>query len=377
MIGLVRLVVTLFVFGFVFTPNVLWAKGGFSYEATFETDSNVYNVKDKRKDDIDNPSAAEKISGRYDDMESSDDRVMTQTFTFSSSGKGSDGGKVYFNGGLKYDFYFSNTEYSYATMFMDLSKKTSSGNTFGLDLKYSPDRFKKNYIAGAPSAGDPDNVQSDERVYEQGVVSDLKALLYFKTEMSKEVDMLFGLGYLTKAYDEPFSGRDRDGFFVPVEVGYKVNKDFSLGFNYEFESVTNDVHKEFVLIEEDVYGVDINGDGGFGGAGQLSIAEVDVDRSYESHTFGLSGSVKIQKNMRLKVGYEIMDKSYSSDEEYNEGHKDRNDERKTTYVKLTYNDFGVGIKRVSQDADKGSDLTGADSTSYDKELFWVSYGWKF
>ncbi|MCK5237361.1 MAG: hypothetical protein KAR06_10275, partial [Deltaproteobacteria bacterium] len=333
--------------------------------------TNVFLLKSSKKNDVDSPTTAEEISGRYNDMGSSSDIVIKAQLKLSASGPSPFGKKAKLGVNIEPRYYLQNTAASYVKLNFNAQQDTGNKGLLKLNLEFVPSRFKKNYLTDTLTTA---NVADDERVYDAGVTTDTEVSLVYARKLSKDLDFEAGFGLTDRNYDSPFTGRDRSGWFIPIKLTYDLKKNMALGLNYTYSNIDNDVHSEVIILDETLYGIDINGNTSIDPDSRV-IA--NIDRSFTSNEIGVFTKIKMANNAKLKLAYDLRFRSYSSAELYDESHNNRDDTRHKLSALLSLGSVNFGIERTTQNSNKGTDATGSEETSYARTILSINYGYRF
>ncbi|MFQ5354202.1 MAG: hypothetical protein ACE5DR_04580 [Thermodesulfobacteriota bacterium] len=332
------------------------AAGGWKWKADagigFAYDTNVYKFSTTQSNRFDANSTADQTSGRYNDMDSEGDFIFTPQVKATLKTQGPGGRTFSVKPSVAYNVYSQNMEKNAFEFGLDLEQEVGAHSDVGLELEYSPNNFKKNYLSGAVdtdltfSVGLPTSIiQDNEEIFSPAHYDKAKATLSYgrrlwkkpgKASANLELDAVSGrvlAGYESKSYDAPFSVRDESRLFAGLEVELDLYKSTSFTFDYLFKSISTDVGTEVLIRDEADFAFDFNGDGD---TLDTNVGTTqNVDRSRNQHSLGAKASTKIGDGWKGYAKYEVRFTSYKSDETFDVTRVDRSDTRQKV---------GVGLK---------------------------------
>ena len=311
-------------------------------EASYVT--NVFNLSSDQQDQLEANSPADQTSGRYKDMDSVSDLIVTPRLRLSSKQPGLGGKELQIKPGIAYNLYMQNAKKSHVELGVGLRQDVGDTGTLGLDVSYSPDVFKKNYLSDATDL--TGSVTDAERVYKPAKYDDLSVDLSYRRKLWKaakvkagpsSVESVYGeflVGLQMREFNSDFVNRDEDS----VRAGFGATAEFSnnmdLAANYTFEAVEAPAGTEVLILDEPDFGVDFNND-----ADSLdnNIRTVQgVDRSRNEHTITLKARAKLSKDWTGQARYDYRLQDYKSTERFDSAYNNREDKRHR---------LGLGLQR--------------------------------
>lgn len=368
-----------------------FAKSGFKVktqvDSEFVYDSNVYKLSANQANKLEKNNAASQVSGRFTDMESVDDIIVTPRLKLDLKIPGLGGRDFKITPSVLYQLYMLNTVKNHFEMGLDLEQELSSNGSIGVEIDYALNVFQKNQLADAvdltPSS--PIEITPDERIYKPASYDDMVIDLTYRRRLWKDakggagplgINKMYGevlVGYQSREYDDPFTNRNLDSIRVGGGLDLDLENDVKLAFSYLYEHIDTPVDTEVLLRDEPHFGVDLNGNGV---ATDLQVRTVQtVDRSRTEHTLGVKVGGKLNEDWSGKAGYEFRIQDYKSTEPFDITRLDREDFRHTVSVgakrkfgsKWTLELEGeVAHEGAKRDALANVDPT--ESKSYDKWL---------
>lgn len=298
-------------------------------------DNNVYRLSDEQMHDLENQTAAERISGRFDDMESVEDVIVSPSLRVTASGRGFGQEEFRIRPHVRYEYYVENSRKQHPEFGLDLEHGVGRGRSIGLDLGYVHNFFTKNYLADATDL--TGFVSADERVYEAGVYDAFIADVFYRQRMWKadkkehgflgieEVTGRLLLGYRKVDFEEPFHNRDLNGYRAGLAFDVRFADVFELDVHYALQYVGAPNEREVVLRDEPDFGADFNDDGD---AADNNIRTVQrVDRSRVENAAGVRATLNIAKDWTYWAGCDVRFQNYLSDEPFDLAYNRREDLR--------------------------------------------------
>jgi opacity protein-like surface antigen len=318
-------------------------QGGWKWKAEAEAgltyDSNIYNLSSAQKQRLEDNTAADQTSGRFDDMESADDFLLTPGFNVTVKTKGPGGGDFELRPGVEYLLYAQNTEKNHLDLSLDLTQELGAKgkSAVSVEIDFSPNVFKKNYLADAVDLSGDGSITRDERVYEKSTYDDLKVDLTYGRRLMKsskgkkgpsgiaKVDGEVLIGFQNKEYDGPFELRSEDTIRLGAGVDMEFENKVELDVSYLLELIETPVETEVLLRDEDDFGVDFNGDTDTVDQNVRTVQ--NVDRSRNEHTFAVKASKRLNKDWVGSARYDLRIQNYKSEERFDVTRLDRQDIR--------------------------------------------------
>ncbi|MFQ5464313.1 MAG: hypothetical protein ACE5EI_00135 [Thermodesulfobacteriota bacterium] len=325
------------------------AKGGsaFKWKTTFQSeflyDSNIYKLSDTQISRLDANKAADRTSGRFNDMKSADDFILTPRLKVTLSTPGLGGKELKISPNVLYNLYLQSQKKSHLVSGLDLRQTVGAHDTLGLDFKYAPNVFKKNYLTGTTNPSGP--VLDSERIYGAATYDRIDVEASYRHRLWKKpggkagstgIEKVYGtatVGLQSKEYDAPFRNRNEDSILGGAGLDLEFGKGAVLAFSYLFKSINTPTDPEILIRNETDFGVDLNADGD---ALDLDVATVQrVNRSRLEHKLGVKFKGDINDQWEGFFKYDIRLQDYQSTETFDVTRIDRQDFRHR---------FGLGFK---------------------------------
>ncbi len=367
-----------------------WAGTGWKWGADFDLgvsyNSNIYKLSAAQKARRDANSTSSQTSGRFADMESTDDFINVPEVEFSLKGAGLGGMNLQFKPRVAYNVYAQNQEKNFLELGLEIKQDVSKHGAFSLDFGYAPDVFKKDYLSEAIDTSGDGIITADERVYSKATYNDKSIVASYRHRLWKRPKGTAGSSELKKVYGKVFAGfdkRDYDGSFDSTRstddllAGAGVNMEFGggaeLAFKYTFENITADVASEVMILDEPSFGVDFNSDSDILDTNARTVQ--NVDRSHNDHTLGLKGRINLSPGWYAEVTYDLRFRFYKSEETFDVTRVDRTDVRHKIGVGVKGDlskdwSLGVGWQWTHNEAarDGLAAINQADTKSYDRHV---------
>jgi hypothetical protein len=277
-------------------------------EVEVEHSDNIFRQTDSQQARMaaDDPEDSE--SGRFKDMDSASDTIISPIFGMNYKTRGLWGEDLGLSARMKYDFHTENPEKSHPEAKIRLKNDIGKKGRLALEGNFQFDNFKKNYLAGYNDENDNGNIPRDERIYSSAIYDEYEGILSYEHEFYKnndtplsQVDLKPFVGYSSRSYNAPFGNRDRDTVFGGLSLTLEFLSRLDLELAYRYENVSAPGDGELVLFDETRFDLDVNGDGEIEGNAPLVT---EIDRSADRHTFEITPSFKVSKDIMLFAGYE-------------------------------------------------------------------------
>lgn len=296
-------------------------KWNVNIDTEFSYDSDVFGLSNNQIDRLEDERAEDEISGRFDDMDSVDDFILTPRLRFTAKRPGFRNLDFQIRPSVLYHFYAQNQKKSHLELGLDLQHEVEAHGMLRLDLNYALNVFKKNHLADATDL--TGEVTDDERVYEPAIYDDGLVELSYRHRLWKRpkrqesvlgirrIDGEVEVGYRNRRFEGPFENRDEHALWGGTGLDIKFRR-VDLGVNYLFAHINTPGEGEVLIRNEFDFGVDLNGDGDT--IDPNIRTEQKVDRSRLEHTIGIKARVKITPKWSGRVGYDVRLQDFQSEE---------------------------------------------------------------
>jgi hypothetical protein len=294
-------------------------KFDFYSEVNFEYSDNVYRLTEFQESLMKAGDLEDIQSGRFNNMESVSDLIVSPTINVGYDTKGLEGEKLRLTARVRYNYYIDNKESSYPEVRVRAQNRIGKNGLLTLEGNFLFDYFRKNYLTGYTDLNNNGNIPRDERIYSSAYYDEYEGVLTYKHRLLKnddatltQVDLLPFVGCSTRLYNDPFINRERDIFFGGLEAVFEFISIVDLDIVYQYEDVRGVNYHELVLFDETISVIDVNSDGRIQANAPLITR---IDRSATRHTVEFNPSVKISKDVRLCMGYEYRISDFASENE--------------------------------------------------------------
>lgn len=316
-----------------------------------EYNDNIYLLPANKLDDPGAPSAADLASGRYSGMEAAADLITSLNASLAMQGSGLGGRDFTITPAFGYEFYARNGERSNASVGLALEQMLRREGRMRLRAGYQPGYFSRNYLADARDVNANGTITADERVYARGEYHESELQADYRLRLAKSTRshpfgawLTVGAGYASRAYDAPFSARDFTGPTAVARLQFDLANGLELTTSYDLAVLGSDVTSQVILLDEPVYGEDLNGNGN---ASDLSARAVrTVDRSRTEHVIGESARFGVGKDTDVELSVDYRMRRFGSDEPYDVANNGRKDHRLQFGADLTHK-FSKGVRMFS------------------------------
>ncbi len=334
-------------------------------QAEVQYDGNPFLLTAGRKSKLGAVSAADSQSGRFRDMESSTDVIPTPSLRLGIAGPGLGGRPLEIAADVAYEANLQNGRRRHAELGVGIEQSLRRGGRLRLAADWRPSYFHKNYLADAVDLNGDGNIAPEERRYASGTSNEMDLSLSYRHRLVKStkrrplgVTAELEVGYLDRSYDAPFAGRSRSGPGAGAGLTFQLSRSWAVGLDYAFASLGGDPAQEVLILNENDFGRDFNGNGG--ATDDSARAAVLVDRSRVEHELGVSVQGELGKAATLEVGYARRVRNFSSSEPFDVVDRDRRDVRSELAAELDLRlasrlHLALGARRAAQGTNRAGD----------------------
>lgn len=333
-----------------------------------EYDGNVFLLPTGKKDNLDAPSAAELLSRRYTGMESAADVISTARGQLTFAGDGLGGRTLRLTPAVAYEFYARNAERRNVAVDLALEQDLRRDGRLRLRAGYVPTYYSRNYLTDAVDTDVDGSIAADERRYARGDYSALDLRADYRHRLRKSsrerplgAFLVVGAGYADRTYDAPFTARDYSGPTGTLRLQLDRRNGPRFETAVDVAMLASPVRSQVVLLDEPVYGEDLNGNGNATDLNARAVRTTDRSRNEielaQSARFDLGRRTEVE----LLVGYRW--RTFTSDEPYDVANNGRRDRRLQVGVELERRlakglRLLAGTRYGSQQLNRNTDLGG-------------------
>ena len=297
-----------------------------------EFDDNLFLVAPNKKDNIAAPSADDRTSGRYANMESAYDILTSFSAAVAVKGPGLKGRSLELSPEVDYDRYTQNTERSNVRLGLSLKQELWADSRLRLQGQFMPSFFAKNYLADAADLDANGSISDNERQYASGEYREATMGGDYRIPLAKSTKKHpFGValqldgGYYQRTFDDPFPGRDLNGPNAGAELLVDLGRRVTANLSYAFAPLGATTTQEVVLLDEAGFGQDFNNNGST--TDQDVRVVTGVDRSRRERGVGASLQFSLSKSADLGLGFEHRWREFTSTEPLDVSNNGRLDAR--------------------------------------------------
>ncbi len=297
-----------------------------------EYDGNIYRLPDARLPELENPSISQLTSGRYARMESGSDNILRTRLEGVLEGPGLTGRPLRVIPALTYERYGVNSERSNLAFALELEQDLRRGRQLQIHADFVPNYFHRNYLADAVDADLDLSIQGAERVYERGDYRELELradyqhrLLDSKRDRPMRIYAIVGLGLSNRTYEAPFTARDHSGPTARARLRVEPRRTLTLETTYDIALLSSPVRDQVILIDEILFGEDLNAN--------LTTTDLNVrvvapvDRSRTEHLLEQRATMEVSDCLEVVGLLAYRWRRFSSQERLDVANRDRTDNR--------------------------------------------------
>ncbi len=334
-------------------------------QADVQYDGNPFLLTAGRTSKLGAVSAADSQSGRFRDMESATDVIPIPSLRLGIAGPGLGGRPLEIAADVAYEANLQNGRRRHAELGVGIEQSLRRGGRLRLAADWRPSYFHKNYLADAVDLDLDGNIGPEERRYASGTSNEMDLSLSFRHRLVKStkrrplgVTAELEAGYLDRSYDAPFAGRGRSGPGAGAGLAFQASRRWVIGLHYAFASLGGDPAQEVLILNENDFGQDFNGN--LSTSDDSARAVVLVDRSRAEHEIGLSVQGELGKAATLEVGYARRVRNFSSSQPFDVVNRDRRDTRNELAAELDLRlasglHLVLGARRAAQSTNRAGD----------------------
>ncbi len=308
-------------------------------------DDNPFLLTGGSKRRLDQVSPADQQSGRFRDMENANDLIPVSSIELGVSGPGLTGRDLSVSAGATYEANLWNARRRHAELEFTVEQALPHARRLRFRADWRPEYFSKNYLSGAADANADFEIGPDERSYARGSSNELDLSLGYRHRLIKATSRRpialsaeLQAGYFRRSYDAPFPGRDRRGPGASADLELALGRRWIVEVAYAFASEQADPTREVLILNENEFSRDFNGNGAV--SEDSARAFELVDRSRAEHRVGLSVRSELSAAVSGEIAYERRMRVFGSGEQFDVAHRDRRDARNEVAV-----DVGVRLAR--------------------------------
>ncbi len=320
-----------------------------------EYDSNPWLFSPDTLKDLRRDRAADETSGRFDDVSSEDDVILRAGAAGSLRVGKKKGSRFRAEAEPRARWHFLNPRLSHVDVRALLAQEVSRSSEVRLSGSYTPTRFRRNAMADAVDTDGNGSISDDERRYRPVRYAEGEARLAFAFEFGEkgtsEAQVFAGVS--ARAHRRPFADRDEVAPEAGIEAVLRSGAPGGTALGYRLVWTRDEPSREVLILDEDDYDVDFNGDGDT--LDQDARTRQRVDRSSLDHHahIGILWGRRDAVNGGLR--FELRVRQFLSGERYDRDHRTRWDLRPGVRFALEFplgrgTSLGIGVFGEVQDS---------------------------
>lgn len=301
-------------------------------EVRGEYDANPFLLTTGRKDALAAPSAADVASRRYLGMDAATDLITTARAAVSFEHSGAGGRPFVITPEVAYEFYATNAERRNVAIDLTLEQALQRDGRLRLRTAVQPSYFSRNYLADAVDADVNGSISAAERVYQRGDYSEVGAQVDYRRRLAKSSGshpfgafLSIGAGFIDRTYDAPFTARNYSGPTVTARLQLAPRKGLEFETSYELALLDSPLATQVILLDEPVFGQDLNGNGN--ATDRNARALRTVDRSRSEHVIGEVIRFGVGRRTSVELEAEYRFRTFTSEQAYDVANNGRKDQR--------------------------------------------------
>ena len=313
------------------TTKAPWTVGG-RIRIGMEYDGNVFRLPDSRLPELESPSIAQLASGRYTRMESGADNILRTRLEGVIEGPGLTGRQLRVIPALTYERYGVNTERSNLAFALEVEQDLRRGRQLQLHADFVPSYFHRNYLADAFDADWDLSIQGAERIYQRGDYREFELradyqhrLLDSKRDQPWRIYAIVGVGLSDRTYEAPFTARDHTGPTFRARVRVEPRRTIALLTTYDLALLSSPVRNQVILIDELLFGEDLNANATTTDQNVRVVAP--VDRSRTEHIVEQRLTMEVTERLEVVGLVSYRWRRFLSEERFDIANRDRTDNR--------------------------------------------------
>jgi opacity protein-like surface antigen len=357
-------------------------------QAGVQYDGNPFLLTAVRKSKLGAVSAADSQSGRFRDMTNATDVIPTPSLHLGIAGPGLGGRPLEIAADVAYEANLQNRRRRHAELGVGIRQALRRGGRLRLGVDWRPSYFHKNYLADAVDLNSDGLIGPDERRYASGTSNEVDVALSYRHRLVKStkrralgVTAEIEAGYFDRSYDAPFAGRSRSGPGAGAGLTFQLSRRWAVGLDYAFASLGGNAVQEVLILNENDFGQDFNGNGSV--TDDSARAAVLVDRSRLEHELGVSVAGELGKAATLSLGYARRVRNFSSSQPFDVVNRDRHDARNELSTELDVRlaaplHLVLGARRAAQTTNRAGDPgSSGEVTDYARAVASVGVRYRF
>ncbi|MCI0342095.1 MAG: hypothetical protein L0216_13290 [Planctomycetales bacterium] len=294
---------------------------GYEYNPFHLTPSALRDLRDDR--------AADRASGRFDDMDSPDDFVLRAGAAGGYRFGKKSGSRLDVELEPAVRLFLENFRLSYFEAQARVSQELSKSSELRLSLGYVPERFRRNSFADGIDEDGNGSISDSERRYRPLRDTYGGGRLAFRWDYGEKPANTVEIfaGAVARAYREPFEERREWVLEAGIEATFRGTETSGTRLSYRYARGWNPPHREVLLVDEDRYDLDFNGDGDIVDQDVRSVQRVNRTTNDHEALVRFFWETDPKRSVGGLLGFGLRVREYASGEPYDRDHRGRWDFR--------------------------------------------------
>lgn len=301
--------------------------------------SNIFRLTEAQILDMQNPGPADLSSGRYNSMNEPSDYLYRAAFRVELAAKGvGPFERVEVSPEVAYNRYHFNPAASHPQLGLDIGGDLNRRLALDLSAAYLHGAFRKNYLWGYIDANQDANISGSERLYKEGIYSDLDMAFSLAVEVIdrgksarifRELQLIPLLELHRRLYEAPFENRSRKALYYGLSAELELSRSLDLALGYSQGKNGNPGESEATLIDENLAGYDVVRTLFAWGLTNNAPLQQPVDRSRLERRLQLSLDFTPWKKWNFSAAYTLRSLAYLTQAPLNQSYYKRSQLRTT------------------------------------------------
>ena len=345
------------------TPAPSW-RPTVRVQSEVRSDNNPFLLDTLHKQRLAAPTSADSVNGRFRDMNRATDVIAVPSLQVGLAGPGVGGRTLGLAADVAYEANFHNAARRHAELQFRVDQALPRGGGLRFTADWRPSYFHKNYLADAIDLNADSSISGHEKIYAPARSNEIDLTLRYRHRLRKVTDQRpvgitadLEAGYLARHYDAPFAGRSRNGPDAAGRLAVQLGTAWTVGADYAVASLGGNPSTAVLILDENVFGVDFNGNGSVTDSSARAAVLVDYSRVERQLGVTLQGDAGAAI---VAVGYGRRTRTFSSTQLYDVVNRLRRDVLKeltaTVDVRLAAGlHLDLGARRGAQKTNRAGD----------------------
>ncbi len=302
---------------------------------------NVYQLTSSQIWRLQKKDQADRIGGRYKDMESVSDIIVQPSMGLKYNSGSPLGGKLTLTTWVRSYHYMKNDRSTYPEGRIRLKNTIGKKGALTLEGTFLSGFFRKNYMSAVIDADRNGNIPREERIYSPAYYDEHEGVISYEYKLiSNKDNPISGLeiqpfaGISSRTYNSTFSNRNQDTTLGGLGLDFEFNSWITLEMIYQYEKVASPNDRELILIDENRAETDANSDMRIKSNAALTT---DIDRSRNRYTIEINPSFQLYKDVSLYFSLRRRISAYSSDNRLDIEHYNQRTSRNRVKAGISHN----------------------------------------